>query len=337
MLAGRADANRHDAASAIASGSASTTTGAALSRARPSRVLEAVPGQDADDARAGLDARLDERGQPGCGGRLAENTFLAGEVAPGLEDRLVGERHDAATRLAHSLSGLLGVRRIRDANRRRERRPPLRSLAGDERRPARSRLREATRIGTDVAPAAVREREHVRCASEVLDDLERGRLLPFDAKRVERVDEDVRAAVGERARGRERVVEAPADLDDARSERAGLRDLRGGDRSMGLENDGLQPRTGRIRSSGGRGVSGRGADHRRDAGLERLRDRERHPAILEAPGRVRSLPLEVQLDAESLGQARRTKERRRALSERHDRRRLIDGKAVAISIDDAGH
>ena len=42
-------------------------------------------------------------------------------------------------------------------------------------------LLEAARVRLRVAAAAVRQRQHVGQPAELLDDLERGRLLPLDA------------------------------------------------------------------------------------------------------------------------------------------------------------
>src|SRR5262249_19053152 len=63
----------------------------------------------------------------------------------------------------------------------------------------------------------------------------------------------------------------------------------------------------------------RRADDRARAGARRACDRYHHAAVLEAAGRVRSLALQVQLEPERLGEARRMDERRRALAERQGR------------------
>ena len=59
-----------------------------------------------------------------------------------------------------------------------------------------------------------------------------------------------------------------------------------------------------------------------------------HAAVLEAPGRVRALALEPELDAEPLGEPRRAEERRRALAERDDRRRSVERQPVAVALDE---
>ena len=134
--------------------------------------------------------------------------------------------------------------------------------------------------------------------------------------RAERIDERVVAAGAELARRRERLVEAAAHLQQLGAERAGLSELAGGDRALGLEHD--RDEAGARRVGGGRGgsVAGRGADDRPGSVLERLRDRNGHPAVLEAPRRVQHLQLEVEVEPEPLREARRRDEWRRALTQR---------------------
>src|SRR5262249_25248634 len=83
----------------------------------------------------------------------------------------------------------------------------------------------------------------------------------------------------------------------------------------------------------GGGVPGRGADDPLGAVLHRLRDDDGHPAVLEAPGRVHPLELEVQLDPELGAERARAHERRAALAERERWRRRPDGQAVAVALD----
>ena len=90
---------------------------------------------------------------------------------------------------------------------------------------------------------------------------------------------------------------------------------------FGLEDDGDEPGARRVGRRRRCGVPRRRADDRACALLERLRDRDRHAAVLEAAGRVRALELDEDLDAEPLGSVRSAQERRRSLAERDDRRR----------------
>ena len=156
---------------------------------------------------------------------------------------------------------------------------------------------------------------------------------PCPAVRVDGVDEHVRAAAAELLGGRERLVEVAAHLEHLGAEHARLRDLRPGDGPGGRQHDGGDPGPRRIGRGGGGRVPGRGADHRLGAVLGRLRDGDRHAAILVGAGRIRGLPLEPDLDAEPLRQARRAQERRRALAERDHRRLLGHRQAGAEAVD----
>src|SRR6185295_11596233 len=66
-----------------------------------------------------------------------------------------------------------------------------------------------------------------------------------------------------------------------------------------------QSRAGGVGGRRGGGVACRGTDDTGRAALERTRDRDRHAAILEAACRVRALPLQPELAAETLREARR--------------------------------
>ena len=98
-------------------------------------------------------------------------------------------------------------------------------------------LLEAERVGARVAAAAVGQRQQVGRAAELLDELERGRLLALQAVRVERVDEDVRAATGQLERGFERLVEAAAHLEQPRSGGPSLRELAERDGALREQDD----------------------------------------------------------------------------------------------------
>src|SRR4029079_397325 len=83
------------------------------------------------------------------------------------------------------------------------------------------------------------------------------------------------------------------------------------------------------------GISGRRADDPLGPVLHRLRNRDRHPAVLEAAGRIPPLELEAQLDAEVLADFARADERGAALAERERRRVGADRQAVAEALDHA--
>ena len=232
------------------------------------------------------------------------------------------ERHAATisssetvTTRAPGRGDLRRVHRLGDADRGGERARAVGGLRGDDRR-LQPELRERGRVRGRVPAAAVRDRERVRRAAELLDDLVHRGLLAGDAVRVERVDEDVRAALGKRTRRRQRLVEAAAHLEHARAEHPRLRELPGSDGAFRDEHERRQPGS-RCVSRRRRGrVPGRRADHRLGALLDRLRHGDGHPPVLVAPGRVRALPLQPQLDAVALGEPRSGKQRRRALAER---------------------
>ncbi len=202
-------------------------------------------------------------------------------------------------------SASLAMRRLGDADRGGERVARSAACADDE--PRRLRPSSAKPWRTrGVAAAAVREREHVGRAAELLDDLERRRLLALDPVRVERVDEHVRAALGELAGSCERLVEAAAHLEHPRADSARLGELRRRDRARRAS---ARPPSARRapRTPPPTRRCSRSTRRRRLAPvLDRLRDRDGHAAVLEAAGRVRALPLELELDAEPLREPRRT-------------------------------
>ncbi len=204
-------------------------------------------------------------------------------------------------------------------------------------RGARPELVEAEGVRAEVASTPVGQGEHVRCRAELLDDLERGRLLSLEPVRVQRVDEDVSASGGELPRGRERLVEGSSYFEHARAERARLRELGRRDRALGLEHDGSEAGASRVGGRRRGGVPRRRADDGARTSFRRLRDRDRHPAVLEAPGRVRSLALEVHLRAQPLRDPRRVQERRRPLAERDDRCRRAHGQPLAVAVDQRVH
>ena len=140
--------------------------------------------------------------------------------------------------------------------------------------------------------------EVVGRAAEVLDDLERGRLLPVEPIGIDRVHEGHRApwvGIGrELADDRQRIVEPPVDRDDAGARGLRLEELAGGDPTARQDDDDVDARRRPVCGRGSRRVAGRGADDRTGAGLERLRDRHDHPAVLERARRVLAFHLEVE-------------------------------------------
>ena len=188
---------------------------------------------------------------------------------------------------------------------------------------------------TVLPPPPYGQHEDVRRAAQLLDDLEHRGLLAGPAVRVERVDEHVRAAVGELLGRDEGLVEVALDLEHRRAEHARLRELRAGHRALRRQHDRRDPRPGRVRRRARRGVPRRGAEHGGRALLDRLRDGDGHPAVLVRAGRVGRLPLEPELgDPRRAGEPRRGEQRRRALAEAHDRGRRRDREPVAEALDE---
>ena len=207
-----------------------------------------------------------------------------------------------------------------DADGRRRRLRPPRRLDRDDPRLAGAGFLEAHHVGASVAAAAVREREDGRWRAELLEDLECGRLLTLEPVGVERIDEHVRSALGELARGGEGLVERAAHLEHACTEGARLGELPECHCSRRLQDERRQAGTRGVGGRRGGRVTGRGADDRAPAFLERLRERDGHPTVLERAGGVRALTLEPDVEIEASGETRRRQQRRAAFAKRHDRR-----------------
>ena len=237
-------------------------------------ILEAVPRDRDDDAGAAQLVGAAQEGESGGRRGLAEQALDTRQLEPGRDDLLVRDRVHERTALRDE--GAVG--RLLDPDRACQRSCPVGRLDRVHRR-CEPQLGQRLRVGRRVAAAAVGEDERVRRASELLDDLEHGCLLPLDPVRVERVDEHVVAPVGEPAGGRERLVEAAAHRQHAGPERARLDEL-AGRRALGDEDERGQPGAGGVRSGRRSGVPGRRADHGARTVLECLRHGDRHPRSL---------------------------------------------------------
>ena len=98
-----------------------------------------------------------------------------------------------------------------------------------------------------------------------------------------------------------------------------------------------EPGARRVRGRRRRRVARRRADDRLGAVLDRLRHGHRHAAVLERTGRVRALDLqEHPRDPGPRRDARRLDERRVALEQRDDRRRVGDRQVLAVRLDQPG-
>ena len=156
---------------------------------------------------------------------------------------------------------------------------------------------------------------------------------PATTVRVDRVDEHVRAAVGELPRGRERVVEVARTSSTFAPSIRVCATFGPATAPSGVSTTAGMPGPGGIGGARGGGVARGGADDRLGPFLDRLRDGHRHAAVLVRARRVRRLPLQPQLDAEALRQARHREQRRRALAERDHRRRVGHRQARTEPLD----
>ena len=141
---------------------------------------------------------------------------------------------------------------------------------------------------------------------------------------------------GERPDDAERLVEVAVDGHDPRAGDQRLEQLADRDLALRQDDDDLHPGGRTIGRRRGRGVPGRGADDRPGARLGRLGDRHDHPAILERPGRVLALDLEVEVaqperGSEPLG----ADERREPFAEGQRRGRVGHRQEAPVALDEA--
>ena len=190
----------------------------------------------------------------------------------------------------HRVHRLLPPRRIADPDRARDRLRVLDRLAVHERRGAggleaehpgsQAGLFEPAPIRGDVAGVPDRDAQRVELA-ELLDEFEGGGLLAGDPELVDGVDERNRMAVGELADELQRLVEVPAQRDDAGAVHERLGELAGGDLALWDDHRAADPGAGRIRRGRGGCVPSRRADDGLGALADGGRHRTGHPAILE--------------------------------------------------------
>ena len=131
----------------------------------------------------------------------------------------------------------------------------------------------------------------------------------------------------------QRLVEVAAQGDHPGAVDQRLGELADRDLALGHDHRPAQPGAGRVGGGARRGVAGRGADHRLGAGAGGARDGDRHPAVLEAAGRVRALELEQHPGADPLGDHRRLDQRGRALVEGDHRVAGLERQPVAVALD----
>ena len=200
--------------------------------------------------------------------------------------------------------------------------------------PRRGVLRVAAPVRGDVPGVPHRDRVHGGRVAEHVDDLERGGLLSLDAHRVHRVDHLDARAFPELAHDLERAVEVAVHRHDPRAVDERLRELPERDLALRDHDRAHQPGARRVGGGRRRRVAGGRADHDLGAPLDRDGDRHGHAAVLERPGRVEPLHLEVRArDARLLRDARRLEQRRVALEQRDHRRGVGDGQVLAVLLD----
>ncbi len=175
----------------------------------------------------------------------------------------------------------------------------------------------------------------VRRLAKLVDHLERRRLLALDPHRVDAVHDLHLAGLTQLADDPQRIVEVALDRNRRRAVHQRLRQFAQRDIAVRQQHDALDPGAGRVgRRRGGRVAGARANDHLRTP-FHRLGHRHGHAAVLERSGRVQPLVLQVQLDvaANLAGQAVGTNQRRVALEQRHDRRRVVHRQILRVATD----
>ncbi len=151
-------------------------------------------------------------------------------------------------------------------------------------------MSKPARDGADVAQVPAREDDDVgHFPVELLDDLERQRLLALEPQAVHRVGEVDRAFGGEALHDRHAAVEVGVEREHERAVGERLHQLRRRHARPRQDDDGRNPRRRRVGGERRRRVTGRGARDGADAAavgdhLLDDRDEHRHAEILERPG-----------------------------------------------------
>ena len=169
-------------------------------------------------------------------------------------------------------------------------------------------------VSGDVSGVSDRQCVDVRRRAKGVDDLERRSLLSLDAHRVHTVDQgDGRVIRRQFAGELQAVIEIAVDLDDLGAVHDGLGEL--SHRDLALRDQHRAGDTGPRRIGGGRsrGVSGRCAQHGLLPAGDGLGHGHRHTAVLERPGRVESLDLDMHRASGLFRQSRCRNQRRATL------------------------
>ena len=232
-----ADDAHRDAAS-IASGSGSTATGSGLRRAAVSGSLSPCPVTTQTTVEPGSRSASPSAARPAAEAGSQKMPSSRASSRHAREDRVVRERHDAPP---DALERLGDRRRAwagsRDADRRGDRRRALGGLAGNEPGHA-AGLGEARARTRSVLPPPPYGSASTSGAAPSSSTISNAAVFwPSRRSGLSELTSTCVPRVRELARRRERLVEAAANLEHARAERARLGELPGRDRARGLEHD----------------------------------------------------------------------------------------------------
>ena len=171
---------------------------------------------------------------------------------------------------------------------------------------------------------------------ELLEELEGGGLLAFEAVGVDGVEEVDREAADEVGEDADAAVEVGLELDGEGAVVHRLGELAPGDLALGDEDDAAQAGAGGVGGHGGGGVAGGGAGDPLEAALGGDGEGGGHAGVLEGAGGVHALMLgEEPVEAGGGGAAGQLVERGVALAEGDDVVGLDDGEQVAEAPDAA--
>ena len=144
-----------------------------------------------------------------------------------------------------------------------------------------------------VAEIAARQHDPIRrIPIALVQHFEDDRLLPFDAKRIDGIEQVNAQPLGQHAHQRQNLIEVRLHLQRPRAIFQRLRQLAEGNIAVRNEDDGIQPRRARVGRHGCRSVAGGNAGHALHVQPDGLRDAARHAVVLERSGRIEALMLE---------------------------------------------
>ena len=214
-------------------------------------------------------------------------------------------------------------------------------LGADHARQARGATRGVVLAKTlpvrgDVAGVADRQEQIVGGVAEGVDDLKGRGLLALQPVRVDRVHQGDGVPAGQVAHGLQRGVEAAFERDHLGAVHKRLRELVHGDLARGDDHDGADAHACGIGGHRCGCVASRSAHQNAAAGLERLRHRNHHAAVLERTGGIQALVLEKETaEAQGPTDVAARHERSRAFLKIDLRCRRADREKFAVPSDDS--